>query len=441
MVADYSQFMPMGPHSGSWRTTRRHPKHIADPEKSPERQLERRLGDHGADILRDRIKTRYEKQRTTWQDQIRDVVTAYSKALGWQEKILRLNDEEQNEKRRQAAEFQALIFSLITAGTMRWAGTLVQYKTYPKLFSRPTDRFIHVSDAEGYASRAVLVTESDYNKQMAAFVGGLTQDVGNNTANYVSSKFTSIKERSLSGFADSDHVTLVREMERLLLDALKAGTEVVVEQMEEAIVWMEEKPDFGEAWADKCNGNESIARKAILAHFQTVRDTWAREWPYFGQTPKPLHPALSEAFERALWAGYIDGYFGQFSKRFQFTRDDLFSKRVDARFNIPAPKPGQRIMIYSYPPVGWDTALGNAIVDRLTQLNVVIARTSQERRNQMDKAKAKQAPEAMALVKGEVDRLDEMRALWSWAGAYPHQWLALAKRKGAEGADRKLEPL
>jgi hypothetical protein len=250
---------------------------------------------------------------------------------------------------------------------------------------------------------------------MAAFVGGLTQDVGNNTANYVSSKFTSIKERSLSGFADSDHVTLVREMERMLLDALKAGTEVVVEQMEEAIV--------------------------ILAHFQTVRDTWAREWPYFGQTPKPLHPALSEAFERALWAGYIDGYFGQFSKRFQFTRDDLFSKRVDARFNIPAPKPGQRIMIYSYPPVGWDTALGNAIVDRLTQLNVVIARTSQERRNQMDKAKAKQAPEAMALVKGEVDRLDEMRALWSWAGAYPNQWLALAKRKGAEGADRKLEPL
>jgi hypothetical protein len=47
----------------------------------------------------------------------------------------------------------------------------------------------------------------------------------------------------------------------------------------------------------------------------------------------------------------------------------------------------------------------------------------------------------MALVKGEVDRLDEMRALWSWAGAYPNQWLALAKRKGAEGADRKLEPL
>ena len=112
----------------------------SDPESTRERQLARRLGDYGADIVRDEIKVDYSGQLEKWKGQILRLATLFSTALDQHAAAL----QRAKEQKQARADFEAFIFSLVTAGVMRWAGTWMQYKTYPRAFSDVKERTINL---------------------------------------------------------------------------------------------------------------------------------------------------------------------------------------------------------------------------------------------------------------------------------------------------------
>ena len=184
----FSQFLPIGPAAppkpaaaashghGSGHAPKPAPKPPADPESTPQRQMTRRIGNYGAQILRDSIKVDYGSQYAVWEKHIGDTVTAFSIALGRHEKTL----DDVRDAERASAELAMFIFSLVTGVIMKWAGTFVQYKLVPQMLTKPVDKFIHVTDRDWplEISKLIKITENDYSKDIAAFVGGVTQDLG-----------------------------------------------------------------------------------------------------------------------------------------------------------------------------------------------------------------------------------------------------------------------
>ena len=213
----------------------------------------------------------YSGQLEKWKGQIRRLATLFSTALDQHAAAL----QRAKEQKQARADFEAFIFSLVTAGVMRWAGTWMQYKTYPRAFSDVKERTINLR-IRPYKLIFPQVLELDYNKQMAAFVGGMVQDVGGGTVDYFSRK-NSLMAALPEG--PEGRGTRVRIYESELIDALEVGTQVVKGQMDDAVIWMEGSPVFGEAWAANAQGNEARARLLIGAHLKGVRNEWARGGP------------------------------------------------------------------------------------------------------------------------------------------------------------------
>ena len=158
MTYSYSLFLPVGPvqQRAVGKPTA---KQMRDVESTPERQMARRLGNYGADLLRDRIKVDYLDQRRHWEKHIENVVAAFSVALGHQAAVLKKTEGE----RLAAAELQMFLFSLVTAGVMRWARSFIQYKVFPKFASRPTKKFIHVTDQDWPLGMSKLIEVSEFD--------------------------------------------------------------------------------------------------------------------------------------------------------------------------------------------------------------------------------------------------------------------------------------
>jgi len=390
-----------------------------------ERQRARRLGSHGAVILRDVIKADYIEQFGEWKKHIGLVTTAFSIALGQQSSHLKKDEAEKRAK----AEFALFLFSLVTAGVMRWAGTFIQYKVYPKAFQITKVRNVpDGSVPEGFKVRPVV--EFDYNKQMAAFAGGITSDVGNLSLRYVSQRQ---RQDSLGGVAPDDTASLIRLTEEALSNALEDGTKVVADDMQRAIFWMQQSPEFGEAWANFAKGNEATARNLIRSHLESIRNSWAIRWPYFGQDPKPINQVyLAQQFERLLWAAFVDTHFtqafihlGKFQLVGPFSPEDVFSKRMDKNQNYFSRSLG----------------IGEAITDRLKQLNIVQAETFAGKLNQMEWQEQEGAPEPSVEISTEVDSFDEVREIWKWARDYPGAVQAAVHHAGSEGIPRNLKTI
>jgi hypothetical protein len=410
-MTEFGQFLPIGPVQTRPKPAGKKP---ADPESSPERQLSRRLGSNGADILRDEIKVDYDHQLGDWKTQVHSLTTAFSLALGQQKKTL---DDAENQ-RRAAAELQAFFFSLVTAGVLRWAGAWVEYRLVPRLLATQWSSKIAIAfkskRSGGY--HPLMVTELDYNRQMAAFVGNLIPDVGNLAISYLG------KDRNpdpYAGLAAGDHVSLVSITEDELKLALEDGTKVVGGQIERAIVWMNTETEFGDAWRDFAGGNETRARDLIRAHLQNVRDTWASKWPYFGQKPKPFdRHGMSMRLERMLWAGYLNDYFEDvlgltYDKMMAMTAkawvDDTYGKHGRNFY----PKEAQDDLNEMYfPSAVFD--FPDAIVTKLKNLNVIKAETAKGAVAQKERV-ASGAPHPTVKITDEVDRFGEILRLWGWA--------------------------
>lgn len=430
--SEFVQFLPMGPTAVVPPQARRppgrnpsSPKPPADPESTPQRQRARHLGSYGADVLRDSIKAEYSDQFSKWKKHIGLITTAFSMALGQQVSTMKKAEAEKRAK----AEFALFIFSLITAGVMRWAGTFLQYKIYPKAFQIAKMRNVPIGSVpEGFRFKPVV--EFEYNKQMAAFAGGITTDVGSQTLRFISQRQ---RQDAIGGAAPDDTGSLVRLTEESLTNALEDGTKVVADDMQKAIFWMEQSPDFGEAWANFVGGNEFQARNLIRLRLQDLRDDWAKRWPYFGQDPKPIDQVqLSQAFERLLWAAFVDTHFtqefialGKWQGVGPYSPEDVFSKKMDKNQNY----------------FSRSLEIGESITDRLKRLNIVEAETYAGWQQQLTWKASEGAPVPSVQVSTEVDSFDEVRAIWKWARDYPGEVQAAVRHAGSEGVPRTLKAI
>lgn len=441
-MSDFDQFLPLGP--GFKPSTPSKPPakasaksaKPADPESDPSRQLARRLGTYGAAILRDKIKVEYLNQRAVWNKHISKIATAFSVALAQQAETLKKDEQD----RRASAELCVFVFSLVSGVVMRWAGTYVQYKLYPSLASSLKTKTLTFNDTnwpDMIVPGAVKISEMDYDKALASFFGGTLQDFGNRISSFTSRPGG---HSPYAGLADDDPRTLVRIVEQSLKDAVDDGTQAVADQMDEAVFWMEQSPDFGAAWSALTNGQETPARDLIRQQFQDVRDRWAKAWPYFGQNPKPFDQSiLAQEFERALWAGFFEGYFSQAAKKAGFTFDQVMNKTID---NTLKRQRYSSILLDEAPPemtsVIHSMDVGYQITNKLRTLNVLLAKSAPEIANQQLRTATGEAPKPAGDVGYQTASFDEVRTLWGWARGYPAQAAEVVKKKSAEGTPRTL---
>ena len=319
------QFLPKGPQAAplppGGSGGHKHPSNHGDPESTPARQLDRRLGAWGVKLLDHRIKVEFQRQlggrmtdagrRRGWQDHIDEIATAFELALNNQAAVLEKNKEETNERRMQDAAVLAFVFSLITLPVIRWAGAFIEHRVSPALFERKQTKSISFYKVDGFGPirQKLIFTETVANQEIAQFFGGIAEDILGGIAGGLKDKLSknpkTQNSNPYSGIADGNIASVVKTTRDQLTGALEAGTAIVLDEIEDAVHWMEHEPEFGHAWAQASGGNETIAMDLIVRQFTTVRDKWAAASVYFGQNPEPLPATLARDFERILWAAYI----------------------------------------------------------------------------------------------------------------------------------------
>jgi hypothetical protein len=445
------QFLPKGPQAAplppGGSSGHKHPSNHGDPESTPARQLDRRLGAWGVKLLDHRIKVEFQRQlggrmtdagrRRGWQDHIDEIATAFELALNNQAAVLEKNKEETNERRMQDAAVLAFVFSLITLPVIRWAGAFIEHRVSPALFERKQTKSISFYNVDGFGPirQKLIFTETVANQEIAQFFGGIAEDILGGIAGGLKDKLSknpkTQNSNPYSGIADGNIASVVKTTRDQLTGALEAGTAIVLDEIEDAVHWMEHEPEFGHAWAQASGGNETIAMDLIVRQFTTVRDKWAAASVYFGQNPEPLPATLARDFERILWAAYIDGSCGQV-----LNREKIYSEHPYGGGNAAQAS----AELNRFLRVLDGLAFGNAIVNRLKLLNIVIATTEKGKEAQRI-WRTKGEDGASVDVEDDVDRLAELKGLWSWARQHPSDCLAEALAVGKQGVRRAPEPL
>src|SRR5690606_37843944 len=131
------------------------------------------LNQYGINILQG-VQKEYDRANSDWKIVFGDVLAALTTAIADRDETLR---KERLAKEREAA-VTAFVFSLLTAGSLRFLGAYVQYSFLPNLLSKS---HVMVSMQKG-APTWTLVTQ-EFSKLQASAFGGIVQDVGNRVAN------------------------------------------------------------------------------------------------------------------------------------------------------------------------------------------------------------------------------------------------------------------
>jgi hypothetical protein len=304
----------------------------SDNEASPDVQRARRLGQFGFNLL-DLIYKAYQKQITVWKDAFDDILAAFATAIQNRDKTF----DKMREEHERDAQWASLVLSLATSGAMQFAGAFVQYTFVPNLkIPQPPSMSWDFSQGLGKVPGLKLVPRApfQFSQLQAAAFGGITQDLGNKLIPLAFPNPPKVHYETDSWAGVNN---LHADFDNLIDDS----SQVVLDQIAKVQTWMNSSPEFGAAWAAFNGGNEQVARQQILDRIDGQRQQWARDWQFYGKTPKPfVRQLLSDQYERALWAGYL-------VPRLRVAHDNA---------DIGGPKISDR--------------LENALVDRLEALNI-----------------------------------------------------------------------
>jgi hypothetical protein len=190
--------------------------------------------------------------------------------------------------------------------------------------------------------------------------------------------------------------------------------------------WLNQESEFGEAWLAFSGGSRESARSKIVAHIESMRNDWAKNWDFFGKRPFDISRAsLANLYERAWWATYVIKALTFFPYNKELTPED------EGYNTISQLGRGDRKL------------LERAIVNRLRELNVVLAETEAGMVEQMQKTSTG-APVPEISIGGaiEKDETEEALAAYRWAKSYVTKASAEAAFKYFPPAMvRPLEPL
>lgn len=187
---------------------------------------------------------------------------------------------------------------------------------------------------------------------------------------------------------------------------------MVVNALTDAQKWMKIDAEFGE-WAAYTGGNEQRALAEIRFRIQTLRDNWAKEWQFFGQTPKEIAVALlANQYERALWAAYIVEIIQKAISEFP-TKWEVRDKLAKYEYTYTRDLQG----LENYLNFHRQKLVEAAIVNRLKELNVVLAETTPGKTDQ-EKRITDGSPRPETHIEGPVDTGHEIEEIYSWAKGF-----------------------
>lgn len=367
-----------------------------DREASPAVQRHRVLNQYGINILNG-IQKDYDRGVSDWKIAFGDILAALSSAIGKRDAVL----EAEKLAREKEAAVTAFIMSLLTAGSMRFLGAYVQYSFFPSFLSKS-----HVMVTMKNGAPAWTLVTQEFSKLQASAFGGIAQDIGNRA---VALTFPSPRKPNYQLERATDVELLRADFNRLL----EAGASLVSQQLSDAQEWMNESTEFGAAWAAQHAENQEKARFSIRTHFEKLRKQWAEKWVFYGREPAQISKlALAEEIERSLWAAYV-------ARALESAR--------------------------TYEPMFEDASQGNlvdeVIVNRLKELNVVVAETNKGKLDQANRMIAG-APRPDTRVVGDVNYDDEVIAMKKWSeGLLTNLGNQPATKYFPAAKDRALTPI
>jgi hypothetical protein len=411
----YEAFLPPGykviagppaplplPTSVSTPTPTKKPAPVKPVSINPQVALDkdRALGQYAFNLI-EVIAKDYATQISGWKTAFGEVLAAYATAIEQRNETLKLAQAE----REAEAALAAFVFSLVTAGAMRFLGAYVQYKLVPSSTRIPyTYKFTGFTPGGGLPemTKVTFAPVENFSKLQAAAFGGLTQDAGNKL---LPSIFPKVSKPATTSF---DTWAGVENLRADFIKLVEDSAAVVLQQFGEVQRWLNQERAFGRAWSSVSNEDTELARSKIRDHIDLLRKKWSSEWEFFGKSPSKIsRDLLAQSYERALWAQYL----------IEVTR------AADARGDLSWIKVNFATINYGGAALAKDTdfdipkIIEKSVVNRLKELNIVFAETikgvmAQSIRSEMG------APKPSAKVEGAVDSIYEAKALANWASEY-----------------------
>jgi hypothetical protein len=353
-------------------------------------QRDRALGQYGYNLVEQISKDYAIQVDRVWKPALNDAVAAFATAVERRNNTLKIAEAEKAEK----AAFNAFVFSLLTAGAMRFVGAYVQYAFVPS-FKVPTYSW-DISKGIGVVPKLNVNYAEKFSKLQQSAFGGIAQDIGNRAAGLLLPK---PKQASYDFASWSGVINLQTDLNKSIEESAKA----VLEQFAAVQTWMNDDAEFGSAWMKISDGKVENARALIKNHIVKIRETWAAKWEFFGKSPIPVARALlADHYERTLWAGY------------------LVEQLANTMF--------------------FDNVAEAAVVNRLKLLNVVLAETTDGIRDQANRM-IEGAPRPTMKIEGAINDIDEWGETEVWAYTHLRKAPLDAKVFQPEARPRPLPPL
>jgi hypothetical protein len=352
-------------------------------------RIYRELNQYGINLIAI-VHKDYSTQISLWKTAFSEVLAAYATAIDNRNNTL----EAAKEERAHDAAVDALIFSLVTAGAMRFVGAWVQYSLVPSVkdlskIKLPTP---YMSGMTPVIPRNVTPPEFFSKLQSSAF-GGIAQDLGN-AAVRLSFPRPGTPSYSIDSWSG------VENLRTDLSKNMDESSRLVLEQFGTVQSWMNEVTDFGEAWLTAANGEVEKAREKIRLQFDNLRRSWAHSWEFFGKTPNSIsRPALARHYERCLWASHVNIVLNQ----------ALEDKKWVTLYDYEDP------LVEGY-VMGLRKLIEVAVVERLMELDVVYELRSQKQ--QWEQLARISSPggttSPTVLVQGAVNTHEEAKPMLDW---------------------------
>jgi hypothetical protein len=359
-----------------------------DRESDPAVQRARDLGRYGSDLIR-LIEKDYAAAIKDWRDAFENILTAFGTAVGVRDETIRLAEQEQ----QRDAAIGGAILSLLTAGTMKLLSVYVEHIAVPSI------------KASGAAFKGVgalrgsgLPTDPRrFTGAQAAAFGGLAEEAGKAALDQALKPGADMPSpRAKRHRLDTPHG--VNDLRRDFLNLIDDSAKAVHEQLKKADMWMVDSTEFGEEWLKDTDGNVAEARQKIRSQFEGWTNVWARRWEFYGTKPRRVDKdRLALQFERSLWAAYL-------------------LQRVAAAWG----EDEHLIDAYKFRPhqSAHASVAEEVIVERLKELNVVVAGWGQASMAQASRIVEEGAPVPTTIVRGIADTIGETADIRDWAKGY-----------------------
>lgn len=381
----------------------------------------RELCDYAWKTLED-IKKDYDQAISKWETQFGEVLAAVGVANDERDKTIQRVKDERARDAAKAAFINNLVFSLLTVGAMSYLGEFVKAGLPKMQFGKQTsaivddktfwvDKFKNDSYFTAkITTQKAVVTKSpfQFNQFQANVFGDIAKDSGHAIAALNFPKPPEAVPYSIDSYGG------LESLRADITNNIEGSKQIVIKTFKDIQQWLNQVPEFGEAWLAYANGNKEVARDRILRHIETQRGKWATEWEFFGRTPMDIsRPLLAEFYERAWWATYIIKVLTFFPNNKEMNPESPYYRTISQ-----IGRGGRKL-------------LEKAIVDRLRDLNVVFAETERGVVAQIHKVNHQGSPVPEINIGGAIegDEANEALVAYKWATHYVAQASKVAEIK------------